>query len=127
MRNKFVFTAAAGFLALSLNAGQVLAHAEHGQPQYGGVVAEAGEAQFEIVGKGGQVTVYATNHGAPVATAGASGKLTVLVGAQKTEVLLKPSGDNRLAGPGNPVAGAKLLLQVQWPDKKPLQARAVMP
>ena len=127
MRNKFVFTAAAGFLALSLNAGQVLAHAEHGQPQYGGVVAEAGEVQFEIVGKAGQITVYATNHGVPVATAGASGKLTVLAGAQKTEVLLKPAGDNRLAGPGNAAAGAKLLLQVQWPDKKPLQARAVMP
>ena len=73
MGNKFVFTAVAGFFALMLNAGQVLAHAEHGQPQYGGVVAEAGEAQFEIVGKGGQITVYATNHGAPVATAGASG------------------------------------------------------
>ena len=127
MGNKFVFTAAAGFFALMLNAGQVLAHAEHGQPQYGGVVAEAGEAQVEIVGKGGQISVYATNHGAPVATAGASGKLTVLVGAQKTEVLLKPAGDNRLAGPGNAAAGAKLLLQVQWPDKKPLQARAVMP
>lgn len=127
MRNKFVFTAAAGFLALSLNAVQVLAHAEHGQPQYGGVVAEAGEAQFEIVGKGGQITVYATNHGAPLATAGTSGKLTVLAGAQKSDVLLKPAGDNRLSGAGSVAAGAKLLLQVQWPDKKPLQARAVMP
>ena len=127
MGNKFVFTAAAGFFALMLNAGQVLAHAEHGQPQYGGVVAEAGEAQFEIVGKGGQITVYATNHGAPVATAGASGKLTVLAGTQKSDVPLKPAGDHRLSGAGNVAAGAKLLIQVQWPDKKPLQARAVMP
>lgn len=124
MSNKFVLTAAAGFLALSLNAGQVLAHAEHGQPQYGGVVAEAGDAQFEIVGKGDQITVYATNHGAPLATAGASGKLA---GAQKSDVVLKPAGDNRLSGAGNVAAGAKLLLQVQWPDKKLLQARAVMP
>ena len=113
--------------ALAAPALPAWSHADHGKPQFGGIVAEAGEAQFEIVGKGGQVTVYATNHGAPVATAGASGKLTVLVGAQKTEVLLKPAGDNRLAGPGNAAAGAKLLLQVQWPDKKPLQARAVMP
>ncbi len=127
MRNKFVLTAAAACLSLCLTAGQALAHAEHGQPQYGGVVAEAGEAQFEIVGKGGQIIVYATHHGAPVASAGAVGKLTVLTGAQKSDVALKPAGDNRLTGAGSVASGAKLLLQVQWPDRKPLQARAVIP
>ncbi len=113
-------------LGLSMAGTPAFSHESHGKPQYGGVVAEAGEAQFEIVGKGGQVTVHASNHGVPVATAGASGKLTVLDGAQKREIVLKPAGDNRLSATGDLAAGAKLMLQVQWPDKKPLQARAVM-
>ena len=125
MRNKFVFTAAAGFFALMLNAGQVLAHAEHGQPQFGGVVAEAGEAQFEVVGRDGKLVVHVTNHGAPLDTVGATGKLTVLTGTSKQDIQLKPAGGNRLEGAGSYAAGAKLLLQVQLPGKKPLQARAV--
>jgi hypothetical protein len=40
-------------LALSAYGNVALAHAEHGQPQHGGVVAEAGEMQFEVVGKDG--------------------------------------------------------------------------
>ena len=125
MGNKFVFTAAAGFFALMLNAGQVLAHAEHGQPQFGGVVAEAGEAQFEVVGRDGKLVVHVTNHGAPLDTVGATGKLTVLSGTNKQDIQLKPAGGNRLEGAGSYAAGAKLLLQVQLPGKKPLQARAV--
>ena len=127
MRTNSMFTAAATCLALVFASPAVFAHADHGKAQFGGVVAEAGEAQFEIVGKGGQVTVYATHHGSPVSTTGASGKLTVLAGTEKSEVVLKPAGENRLSGAGTIPAAAKLLLQVQWPDKKPLQARAVMP
>lgn len=102
-----------------------LAHAEHGQPQFGGVVAEAGEAQFEVVGRDGKLVVHVTNHGAPLDTVGASGKLTVLTGTSKQDIQLKPAGGNRLEGAGSYAAGAKLLLQVQLPGKKPLQARAV--
>lgn len=103
------------------------AHEGHGQPQYGGVVAEAGMAQFEIVAKAGKVTVYATMHGAPLASAGGSGKLTVLDGAKKSEIELKPAGDNKLEGAGAVAAGAKLLVSVQLAGQKPLQARAVQP
>lgn len=113
-------------LALSTYGNVALAHAEHGQPQYGGVVAEAGEMQFEVVSKDGLLTVYLSNHGSPVPAAGATGKLTALAGTAKSEFELKAAGDNRLQGAGNIPAGAKLLITVQWPGKKPLQARAVM-
>ncbi len=126
MTLKTVLTATALAAALSFASNAVLAHAEHGQSQHGGVVAEAGEAQFEIAGKDGRLTVYVTNHGAPVDTAGASGKLTALTGSAKSEFDLKPAGDNRLQGQGSVAAGAKLLINVQWPGRKPLQARAVM-
>lgn len=126
MTLKSMLTAAALAGALSFASSAALAHAEHGQSQYGGVVAEAGEAQFEIIVKDGRLTVYVTNHGVPVDTTGASGKLTALAGSAKIEFDLKPAGDNRLQGQGNVAAGAKLLINVQWPGRKPLQARAVM-
>ena len=113
-------------LALSSYGNVALAHAEHGQPQYGGVVAEAGEAQIEIVSKGGQLTAYLTSHGNPVPAAGATGKLIAMAGTTKSEFELKATGDTRLQGAGSIPAGAKLLITVQWPGKKPLQARAVM-
>lgn len=103
-----------------------VAHEGHGQPQFGGVVAEAGVAQFEIVAGDGKVTVHATQHGAPLATAGASGRLIVLDGTKKSEIELAPAGDNRLAGSGRVPAGARLLLNVSLAGQKPLQARAVL-
>ncbi|NUQ49983.1 MAG: hypothetical protein HUU27_08710 [Phycisphaerae bacterium] len=124
MQTKHLLPITALLLALSLPTA-AMAHAEHGQPQFGGVVAEAGEAQFEVVGKDGRLVVHVTNHGAPLDTVGATGKLTVLTGTSKQDIQLKPAGGNRLEGAGSYAAGAKLLLQVQLPGKKPLQARAV--
>ena len=124
MQTRNLLSITALLCALSLPTA-ALAHAEHGQPQFGGVVAEAGEAQFEVVGRDGKLVVHVTNHGAPLDTVGATGKLTVLSGANKQDIQLKPAGGNRLEGAGSYAAGAKLLLQVQLPGKKPLQARAV--
>lgn len=124
MQTRNLLSITALLCALSLPTA-ALAHAEHGHPQFGGVVAEAGEAQFEIVGKDGKLVVHVTNHGAPLDTVGATGKLTVLSGANKQDIQLKPAGGNRLEGAGSYAAGAKLLLQVQLLGKKPLQARAV--
>jgi len=124
MQTRNLLSITALLCALSLPTA-ALAHAEHGQPQFGGVVAEAGEAQFEIVGKDGKLVVHVTNHGAPLDTVGATGKLTVLSGTNKQDIQLKSAGGNRLEGAGSYAAGAKLLLQVQLLGKKPLQARAV--
>lgn len=113
-------------LSALLTATSAIAHETHGQAMHGGIVAEAGHAQFEIVGKDGVLTVYASNHGAPLATTDAIGKLTVLSGAAKREIELKPVGNDQLQGQGALTAGDKLLLSVVWPGKKPLQARAVV-
>lgn len=126
MNFKTLFTAASLAFSLSFGATQALAHAEHGQPQHGGIHAEAGEAQFEIVARDGKLTVYVTSHGTPVDMAGANGKLTVLAGTTKSDIDLKPAGTNLLQGVGPVPVGAKLLINVQLPGKKALQARAVM-
>jgi len=114
-------------LSLSLSSAPLLAHVDHGKAQYGGVVVEAGMAQFEVVNKDGQALVYASQHGQALPTAGASGKLVILDGARKSEIVLQPAGDNRLSGQGTIAAGAKVLVQVQLAGQKMLQGRAVMP
>lgn len=112
--------------AISIGSSAAIAHAEHGQPQYGGVVAEAGMAQFELVAQGDKLIIYVSNHGQAVATAGATGKLTILEGAKKSELDLKPAGDNRLDAKGSAASGAKVLISVQLPNNSPMQARVVM-
>jgi hypothetical protein len=107
-------------------AGPALAHEMHGQPMHGGVVAEAGQAQFEVVARDGVLTVHASKHGEALATAGATGKLTVLSGSAKREIDLKPAGNDLLQGKGSLAAGDKLLLNVVWPGQNPLTARAVV-
>ncbi len=125
MTQKNTLTVAFALLALNLPMAAAHAHAEHGQPQFGGIVAEAGLAQFEVVARDGKVVVHVTKHGAAIDTAGAKGKLTVLAGTAKSEIALSPAGGNRLEGSGNVAGGAKLLISVELPNQKPLQARAV--
>jgi hypothetical protein len=125
MSQKNLLTVAFALLALNLPMAAAHAHAEHGQPQFGGVVAEAGEVQFEVVARDGKITVHVSNHDNPVDVGGASGKLIVLSGTQRSEIDLKPVGGNRLEGLGRIASGDKLLVTLQWPGKKPLQARAV--
>jgi hypothetical protein len=80
-------------------AAPVTAHEDHNKARYGGVVAEAGSFQGELVtGPKGPV-LHLSDHGKPVSTAGASAKLVVLVAGVKSELVLAPAGENRLAPP----------------------------
>ena len=76
----------------------VLAHGE--KPRHGGVVSEAKDLSFELVNQNGSAVIYILDHGQPVDTAKASGKLTVLNGSEKTEIDLQPAGENRLTSAG---------------------------
>ena len=116
VRTAFAALAAAAVLAVVPAA--TLAHADHGKPQHGGVVAEAGSFQGELVAGPQGTTLYLTDHGAPVPTAGASAKLVVLAGARKTEHALVPAGDNRLtlAGDATLAKGAKAVASVTLKD-----------
>lgn len=112
-------TLGAAFTAMALAASSpAFAHANHGEPMYGGVVAEAGMFQGELVARANQLTVYITNHGEPVPTAGAQAKATVLAGGQKTELALAPAGDNQLtATAAAPLpAGARAVVAVKLGD-----------
>jgi drug/metabolite transporter superfamily protein YnfA len=95
-----------------------------GTARHGGIVVAASDLVFELVAKAETVTVYIDDHGKPLATAGAAGKLTVLNGAQKSEFSLVPAGENRLEAKGAKVAGgAKLVAAITLPGKKVVTVR----
>lgn len=95
-----------------LAAPAVQAHGD-AKPLHGGIVQVANDIGFELVAEADGATLYLQDHGKPMASAGLSGKLTVLAGGQKTEAALKPAGDNRLRADGLKLAsGAKVVAVV---------------
>lgn len=120
MKKLMALVAMAAAVALS---GNVLAHGE--KPKHGGVIQTASDLSFELVNKDGKATIYVEDHGKPLATTGASGKLTVLNGAQKTEVPLEPAGDNTMAANGDAKLGkgAKAIATLTFADKKTVNVR----
>ncbi|MDP1525295.1 MAG: hypothetical protein Q8M20_05760 [Rhodocyclaceae bacterium] len=99
----------------------------------GGQMRMAGAYHFELVvakdskeAKENSVVVHVTDHAdAKVATVGASGTATLLVGKEKVTVTLMPDGDNRLKGTGKYATSAdmKAVVSVTMPGKAAESAR----
>jgi len=120
MNKTFVATLVAALAALSLHAAQ--AHGD-AKPQHGGVVQTASDLVFELVALPDGAAIYIEDHGKPMSVAGASGKLTVLNGADKSEAELKPAGD-KLEAKGIKLArGSKVVASVTTADKKTVSVR----
>jgi hypothetical protein len=80
-------------LALTL-AGTAFAAGGHDHsPKHGGVVTEAKDMDYELVAKPAAIQLHLRDHGKPADVSKASAKLTLLTGAEKQEVELKPAGD----------------------------------
>jgi hypothetical protein len=95
-----------------------------GEPKHGGAVATANDLAFELAPGADGATLYVEDHGKPFATAGMSGRLTVLNGAERSEAKLEPAGENRMRAKGVKVAkGSKSVAHVTLPDKKELSVR----
>lgn len=93
--------------------------------QYGGIVQIASDLQFELVNKDGAVTIYVDDHDKKLPVAGASGKLTVLTGKEKTETALTPGDGNALVGAQKlPLAvGSKAVATIRFVDGKTATVR----
>jgi hypothetical protein len=106
-------------------AGDAHNHAHEHKPLHGGIVVEASDIDFELVAKADVVTVYVRDHGKPSATQGATGKLTLLTGADKAEAALSPAGDNKLEAKGDfkVASGTKVVATVTLAGKKPVNVR----
>lgn len=99
MRHSLLLTA----LCLSLNTAAFAAdeHDHRVQASHGGIVAEANHLEFELLAQSDVITLFVRDHGKPLATQGASARLTLLSGGEKSEISLLPAGENRLEARGN--------------------------
>lgn len=106
-------------IAMLLSASPLWAHESHLKPMYGGLTADASVFQVELVMKGNQATLHVTEHGAPVETRNASGKLTVLSGKDKEEAVLTPNGFQSVGAKlkVQPAKGAKAVVVIDVPGK----------
>ena len=75
------------------------------QPMHGGVVAEVKDIEYEFVAKADVLQLYVRDHGKPVNVSKATAKVTILSGAEKQEVELKPVGE-KLEATGSFKVGA---------------------
>lgn len=106
-----------------LAASAAFAHGD-GKAQHGGIVRTAGDLIFELVTSADGATLYMQDHGKDYYTAGVSGKLMVLNGADKSEADLKPAGGNKLEAKGVKLGtGAKVVAALQTADKKTVTVR----
>lgn len=87
----------AGLMAFS---GSVAYAHESTKPKHGGVVRTVSDITFELVAGAEGAMLHVEDHGKPVDAAGASGKLQVLNGSERSEAELKPAGGNRLEARG---------------------------
>ncbi|WP_338848869.1 hypothetical protein V8J88_08000 [Massilia sp. W12] len=104
------------------------AFAHEAEARHGGIVRSVDDVQYELVSRDNKTVIYVDDHDKPVATAGASGKLTVLNGAKKEEFVLKPAAENQLQveGAAQLKAGAKAVAAITFADKKKVQVRFVV-
>jgi hypothetical protein len=90
MKTKFHIAAA---IALVLASTAHASGAHDHSPKHGGVVTEVKDMDYELVAKSSVVQLYLRDHGKKVDIAKATAKVTLLTGAEKQEVELKPAGD----------------------------------
>jgi hypothetical protein len=111
---------AATLVATNVHAG---AGHDHGA-KHGGVVREVKSVTYELVAKSDSLTVHFSDHGKPIATAGAKAEVTLYAGNDKTVVPLEPAGDNRMVAKGSfkVGVGVRAALTVTLPGKPEAKA-----
>lgn len=111
-------------MAIALAAtGNVFAHGA--KTKHGGIAQSANDLNFELVAKDGKATIYVEDHDEDFSTTGATGKLTILNGAEKTEVPLEAAGNNLLVAKGEVKLskGAKVVAAITFADKSLVNVR----
>jgi len=83
------------------------------KPMQGGVLTTVKDVDYELVAKPDVLQLYMRDHGKPVDVSKTTAKVTLLSGADKQEVDLKPTGDKLEAkGTFKISPGTKVVAQV---------------
>ena len=99
------------------------------KPKHGGQVQEVSEIQYEVVVKPDNVAIYVEDHGKKVDTKGATAKVSLLNGVDKSEATLAPAGGNKLEAKGsfNVKSGTKVTAVVTLAGKGAKTVRVFVP
>ena len=94
-------------------------------PKHGGTVVEVKEVIYELVATSEALSLYLDDHGQKIDTTGATAKVTLLNGTEKSEAPLAPAGDNKLEAKGTfkVTSGTKAVAVVTLAGKAPATAR----
>jgi hypothetical protein len=99
-------------------------HGHDHKPLHGGIVAESGPTEYELVARPDAITLHAREKGKPVNVQGARAKLTILSGGEQAVVDLKPANDRLQAvGSFKVAAGTKIVATVELQGRKPANLR----
>lgn len=100
-------------------------HGHEHKPLHGGVVVEANDIDFELVATADSIALFVRDHGKAASTQGATAKVTLLNGTEKTEATLAPAGDNKLEAKGafKVGSGTKAVASVTLAGRKPVNVR----
>lgn len=101
-------------------------HSHDPKPLHGGVVVEVKDIEYELVAKPDLMQLHLRDHGKAVDVSQASAKVTLLSGADKQEVELKPAGDKLEAQGSFKVAPNSKALAAVSLAGKPSTARFVL-
>ena len=101
-------------------------HDHEHNPLHGGIVSEVKDVDYELVAKPDLIQLYLRDHGKPVDVSKSNAKLTILVGADKQEVELKPAGQQLEATGSFKLANSKIVALVIVPGKAPTTVRFVL-
>lgn len=112
-------------LAGTANAADDHRHGHEHKPLHGGIVVEANDVDFELVARADAIALFVRDHGKPVSTQGATARLTLLNGTEKSEAVLVPAGDNKLEAKGvfRVGGGTKAVAAVTLAGRKPVNVR----
>lgn len=87
-----IVVAIVAIASMGLGAGALAGGAGH-EATHGGIRLESKVMDMEIVAKTDVIQLYVSDHGKPLKIDGAKAKVTLLNGAEKTEIELQPAGD----------------------------------
>lgn len=102
-------------------------HAHEHAPLHGGVVVESKDVDYELVATPDTLQLHLRDHGKPMDVSKASARVTLLAGAEKQDVELKPAGGKLEAkGSFKVPAGTKAIAVVSNAGKTLGTARFVL-
>ena len=84
-------------VAYAAHAADKHGHDHDHRPLHGGIVAEAGDLNYELVARPDSLTIYVTDHGKPVAATGARGTATVHSANEKTTAVYSSIVNDNIA------------------------------